>query len=103
MEPVITTTHVFIFFLLILFFPEAISVSAESAQGHANIGAPKQLIKSHACSSAKSAVSNASVFLLGLMLTRSLAPATTTGKQREEDPNALELITLPPIFSLLIF
>ena len=52
--------------------------------------AQKQHSKSHACSSAKSAVLNAYVFLQELMGTRNSALATITGRPREEDPNALE-------------
>lgn len=53
-------------------------------------GAQPQHTRSHACSSAKSAVQSACVCLPARMGTNSLALATTTGRPREEGPNALE-------------
>ncbi|KAK7300693.1 hypothetical protein RJT34_11541 [Clitoria ternatea] len=46
--------------------------------------------RSHACFSARSVVPNASVFLLVPMATSKSALATTAGRQRKEDPNALK-------------
>uniref|UniRef100_A0A6N2LXN1 Bifunctional inhibitor/plant lipid transfer protein/seed storage helical domain-containing protein n=1 Tax=Salix viminalis TaxID=40686 RepID=A0A6N2LXN1_SALVM len=54
------------------------------------IDAPRQPSRSHACSSAKSAVQSACVCLLELMETSNLVPATTIGRPREEGPSALE-------------
>ncbi|CAJ1970839.1 unnamed protein product [Sphenostylis stenocarpa] len=47
--------------------------------------------RSHACFSARSVVLNASAFLLVLTATSKSAPATTPGRPRKEDPNALKL------------
>lgn len=52
--------------------------------------AQKQRSRSHACSSVKSAVPSACVSLQELMGTRNSALATTIGRPREEDPNALD-------------
>jgi hypothetical protein len=52
--------------------------------------AQKQRSRSHACSSAKSAVQSACVCLRELTGTRNPVLATTIGRPREEDPNALE-------------
>ena len=49
-----------------------------------------QSIISHACSSAKSAAGSACVCRLATMETKPFVLATTTGRQRKEDPNALK-------------
>uniref|UniRef100_A0A6N2K5W8 VAN3-binding protein-like auxin canalisation domain-containing protein n=1 Tax=Salix viminalis TaxID=40686 RepID=A0A6N2K5W8_SALVM len=54
------------------------------------IDAPRQPSRSHACSSAKSAVQSACVCPQELMETSNLVPATTIGRPREEVPSALE-------------
>ncbi|XP_022640737.1 uncharacterized protein LOC106771576 isoform X2 [Vigna radiata var. radiata] len=46
--------------------------------------------RNHVCSSARSVVPSVCVFLLEPMATRRYAPATTTGRPKGEDPNALE-------------
>ena len=46
--------------------------------------------RSHACFSARSAVLNAYAFLLVHMATSKFALATTAGRPRKEDPNALK-------------
>ncbi|KAK7278946.1 hypothetical protein RJT34_23987 [Clitoria ternatea] len=52
--------------------------------------ARKHITRSRVCSSAKSVVLNACVFLLELMVTRRFAPAMTTGRPKGEGPNALK-------------
>ncbi|KAL9319165.1 hypothetical protein ACSQ67_015682 [Phaseolus vulgaris] len=54
------------------------------------IDAQTHSTRSHVCSSARSVVRNACVCLLEPMATRRCAPATTTGRPKGEDPNALE-------------
>ena len=56
---------------------------------------------SHACFSAKSAAGSACVCRLATMETKPFVLATTTGRQRKEDPNALKTIT-PQFFSLFV-
>lgn len=63
---------------------------AQSAEGGARVGAQRRRTRSHACSSARSVVLNACVCLREPMETSRFAPATITGRPREEDPNALE-------------
>ncbi|WVY98842.1 hypothetical protein V8G54_030993 [Vigna mungo] len=46
--------------------------------------------RNHVCSSARSVVPNVCVFPLEPTATRKYAPATTTGRPKGEDPNALE-------------
>ncbi|KAK7355222.1 hypothetical protein VNO80_14472 [Phaseolus coccineus] len=57
------------------------------------IDAQTHSTRSHVCSSAKSVVRNACVCPLEPMATRRYAPATTTGRPKGEDPNALESST----------
>ncbi|KAJ1385181.1 hypothetical protein SESBI_41873 [Sesbania bispinosa] len=52
----------------------------------------RHITRNHACSSAISAVLNACVCLLELMETKMFAHAITTGRPKEEDPNALETL-----------
>ncbi|KAG5080691.1 hypothetical protein JHK86_004756 [Glycine max] len=52
--------------------------------------APKHTTRSRVCSSAINVVPNACVCHLELMVTRRSAHATTTGRPKGEDPNALE-------------
>ncbi|KAF3445205.1 hypothetical protein FNV43_RR14899 [Rhamnella rubrinervis] len=68
----------------------AFSDMAENALGSAKVVARIQVTRSHACSSAKSAVDHVVVFLLAPMETKVFAVATTAGRPRKEDPNALE-------------
>ncbi|KAK7344977.1 hypothetical protein VNO77_15293 [Canavalia gladiata] len=56
----------------------------------AQTDAPAHTTRSHACSSARSAVPNACVCLLELMETKRCARAITTGRPKEEAPNAHE-------------
>ncbi|KAF1880992.1 hypothetical protein Lal_00023022 [Lupinus albus] len=59
--------------------------------GHvAHRDAQKHSTRSHACSSAKSVVPSVYVFLLELMATSKFVLAITTGRPKEEDPNAPE-------------
>ncbi|EOY32792.1 Uncharacterized protein TCM_040807 [Theobroma cacao] len=51
-----------------------------------------QHTRSHACSSVRSVVPSACVCLLAHMETNNIAHATTTGRPREEGPNALRLL-----------
>ncbi|KAK8556866.1 hypothetical protein V6N12_003257 [Hibiscus sabdariffa] len=64
-----------------------------SAQG----GVGRHSTISHACSSVRNAARNACVCPLGIMGTKLFALATTTGRPRKDDPNALE----PCIVALL--
>ncbi|KAL9398300.1 hypothetical protein Peur_007261 [Populus x canadensis] len=73
----------------------------KSADLVALVDAPRQPSRSHACSSARSAVPSACVCLLELMGTSNLVPATTTGRPRGEAPSALE--DLINRFSLSLF
>ncbi|XWS73611.1 hypothetical protein CRYUN_Cryun02cG0143400 [Craigia yunnanensis] len=52
----------------------------------------QQRTRSHACFSVKSAVPSAYVCLQAHMETNNIAHATTTGRPREEAPNALRLL-----------
>ncbi|XXG55434.1 hypothetical protein AAC387_Pa03g3102 [Persea americana] len=58
--------------------------------GGAHTDARQRHTGNHACSSASSAALSACVFLLALMETSRPALATTTGRPRKEDPNALD-------------
>ncbi|KAH9310144.1 hypothetical protein KI387_038055, partial [Taxus chinensis] len=53
-------------------------------------GAQQPPTKSHVCFTVTNAVQSACVFHLEHMETSSSAPATTTGRPKEEAPNALE-------------
>ncbi|KAL9411613.1 hypothetical protein AB3S75_045252 [Citrus x aurantiifolia] len=66
----------------------------KSADHDARQDAQRHNTGSHACSSVKSAVPSACVCLLDFMETSNPALATITGKLREEDRNALELIII---------
>ncbi|CAK9322659.1 unnamed protein product [Citrullus colocynthis] len=61
-----------------------------NAQIDVPLDAEKHSTTSHACSSAKSAAGSACVCRLATMETKPFALATTTGRQRKEDPNALK-------------
>jgi len=58
------------------------------------IDAQTHSTRSRACSSAKSVVRNVCVCPLEPMATRRYAPATTTGRPKGEDPNALRIFQL---------
>ncbi|KAK9925078.1 hypothetical protein M0R45_033419 [Rubus argutus] len=60
-----------------------------SAQG----GAARPNTTSPACSSARNAVASACVSPRGIMETKLCALATTTGRPRKEDQNALEALS----------
>ncbi|EXC16963.1 hypothetical protein L484_021620 [Morus notabilis] len=64
---------------------------AWSAQRHVLIGARRLITKSHVCSSATNVATNAFVFPQAHMDIRTSVHATTTGKPREELPNAHKL------------
>ena len=66
---------------------------------NAQRGVQRHNTRSHACSSAKSAVPNACVSLQELMATSKSALVIITGRPKEEDPSALE----PFNFSISIF
>ena len=51
-------------------------------------------IRSHACFSARNVAPNASAFLLVHMATSKSALATTAGRQRKGDPNALKALLI---------
>ncbi|RRT40010.1 hypothetical protein BHE74_00056512, partial [Ensete ventricosum] len=78
--------------------------SEQSAHLNARGGAPRRSTTSHACSSARSVAPSASACHRVSMATKENAPATTTGRPREEDPNAHELnqlallLLLQPIY-----
>ncbi|KAF8671265.1 hypothetical protein HU200_049971 [Digitaria exilis] len=62
-----------------------------SARGSAGGGAPRRITRSRVSSSATSAAPSASACPPEPTATRKPAPATTTGRPRKEDLNALEL------------
>ncbi|KAK9154749.1 hypothetical protein Sjap_002229 [Stephania japonica] len=64
-------------------------------------GAQRPLLKSHACSSARSVVPSVCVCLQGPMGTNKCALATTAGRPREGDPNVHELQFQISRFSLV--
>ncbi|XVF71409.1 hypothetical protein PTKIN_Ptkin12aG0034600 [Pterospermum kingtungense] len=68
---------------------EALSFVLQIVNQDAHIDAQQHHTKSHACSSASSAVPNAYASLLVLMATSKSALATTIGRPRKEDPSAL--------------
>ncbi|KAL3620346.1 hypothetical protein CASFOL_035258 [Castilleja foliolosa] len=69
----------------------------------AHIGAQRQHSRSHACSTAKNVVQCVCVCHLAHMGTSKFALATTTGKPREVDQNALEKKTYDDPVRLPIF
>ena len=69
-------------------------IKLQSVAQDAHKDAQKQHSRSHACSSAKSVVLSACVFLRELMGTRNPALATIIGRPREEAPNAPELLLI---------
>ncbi|KAJ0042671.1 hypothetical protein Pint_18580 [Pistacia integerrima] len=68
-----------------------ITLNHQIATQSVSIDAQQHHTRSHACSSAKSAATNAFACLLVFTATSKFALATTTGRPRKEDPNALEL------------
>ncbi|KAF7802984.1 hypothetical protein G2W53_042095 [Senna tora] len=66
-----------------------VSIST-NAPHNARGGARRPNTRSHACSSVTSAAGNACVCPRGIMGIKPFALATTTGRPRKEDPNALE-------------
>ncbi|RVW36012.1 hypothetical protein CK203_078247 [Vitis vinifera] len=60
----------------------------QSVRPVARLDAPKQLTRNPACSSARNAVPSACACLQEHMGTSNSAPATITGRPREEDPSA---------------
>ncbi|KAL6286802.1 hypothetical protein ACE6H2_011192 [Prunus campanulata] len=72
--------------LLLLTFSDV----AESANRDVLIVARPHRTRNHACSSAKNAAPHAYVFLQAFMATNKFALATTTGRPKKDDPNALE-------------
>ncbi|KAK9271479.1 hypothetical protein L1049_001838 [Liquidambar formosana] len=77
--------------------PVVLGFVPQIANQGALIVARRHPTKSHACSSASNAAPSASVFLQALMATSKCALATTTGRPKKEDPNALEPSYLFPI------
>lgn len=63
----------------------------QNARRGAHQGAQRQLTRRHACSTVTSAVQSVCVFLLEHTGTSRCAPAITTGRPREEAPNALRI------------
>lgn len=70
-----------------------------SAQGDV----ARRSITNRACSSVKNAVPSASVSLRGSMETRLYALATITGRPSVEAPNALKILFVISLLSLLYF
>lgn len=66
------------------------------------LGARKQLTRNPACSSARNAAPSACAFLQEHTETSNSAPATTTGRPREEDPSALRIIISSPRLPLYL-
>ena len=64
--------------------------NVQNAQIGAPLGAGGHNTTNHACSSAKSAAGSACVCPLATTETKPCALATTTGRPRKEDPNALK-------------
>ncbi|CAN1856024.1 hypothetical protein LINPERHAP1_LOCUS41953 [Linum perenne] len=73
-----------------------------NVMGHVIIDVQRLTIGSHVCFSAKSAAKHACVFHQGRMGIRRSALATTTGKPKKANLNALEPLALPFGFSNLI-
>jgi len=67
----------------------------QNARRGAHQGAQRQPTRRHACSTVTSAVQSVCVFLLEQTGTSRCAPATTTGRRREEAPNALRIGSKP--------
>uniref|UniRef100_A0A7N2KY02 Uncharacterized protein n=1 Tax=Quercus lobata TaxID=97700 RepID=A0A7N2KY02_QUELO len=74
--------------LLLITFSDIAEIASQSVP----IVARQLHKRSHACFSALSAAQSASVFLLALMATSKFALATITGRPRQEDPSALEIL-----------
>ncbi|CAN1856027.1 hypothetical protein LINPERHAP1_LOCUS41953 [Linum perenne] len=74
----------------------------QNVMGHVIIDVQRLTIGSHVCFSAKSAAKHACVFHQGRMGIRRSALATTTGKPKKANLNALEPLALPFGFSNLI-
>lgn len=62
----------------------------QNALGSVKIVARTQVTRSRACSSAKSVADHVAAFLLAPMEIKVFAVATTAGRPRKEDQNALE-------------
>ncbi|RWR73092.1 hypothetical protein CKAN_00134500 [Cinnamomum micranthum f. kanehirae] len=75
------------FLLLGLFFVVEV---CQNALRHAITDARQRPTRSHACYTATNAARSVSVCRPAHMGTRRSAHATTTGRQRKEDPSALE-------------
>ncbi|KAL4322586.1 hypothetical protein AHAS_Ahas14G0225300 [Arachis hypogaea] len=63
----------------------------KNAHHNAQGGVARPNTTSPACSFVRSVVGSAFVFLRGIMVTKLFALATTTGRPRKEDQNALKL------------
>ncbi|GKV00182.1 hypothetical protein SLEP1_g12917 [Rubroshorea leprosula] len=70
--------------------PAAVNFNLQTANRNVHTVAQQLRTRSLACSSASSAVPNASAFLQVLMATGRSALATTTGRPRKENPSALD-------------
>ncbi|GLT57637.1 hypothetical protein SLA2020_305950 [Shorea laevis] len=80
--------------------PAAVNFNLQIANRNVHTVAQRLRTRSLACSSASSAVPNASAFLQALMVTGRSALATTTGRPRKENPSALDhLNQFPTLFS----